>query len=543
MKGKKIISLLLALVLVFSFGFTSEVMAANYMDENIVIKNDYQFNRAYDEVYNIVYFMENYLDDYELSYTVLNVCDSTTDFFRTYVEVAYDLGVLTYSDLRETYNLCAMGYNNIIKEDLYRSPLVKDIDKFYDDINDMTYYEDEHLSYESKKKANNIMDNIDYSSSYRTDYSPYSLEELWGARDSLIIIRNDMVKDIKVSLTNTYGGEVKLYKSKGANIRDEYDNQVGVLTKYKLIEGIENDGRVIFLYNGRLSTVSRKHVEEVLHSYISKGANVRDSKGQKIGYLAPGQGFKGFKDGKRIRINYKSQIGYLPKSMASLEEKIYSSKGVNVRDLYGNRMGYLGSDYRVKGQDKGGYIKIPYRGVDGYVSHVYFNEFKSLYRSKGVNVRSLSGKKLGYMARGTIIEGERKGNYVHINYKGNQAKVHKNFIEDSYAKYESYGVNVRNSKGEKIGYLKRGERLSGVDEGLFLRTSYKGQRVRIPLNYMKAVRLSYSSKGVNLRNSKGQKVGYLKRGQVVRGIDRGAYIEITYNNQTCFVAKQYLIRK
>ncbi len=164
-------------------------------------------------------------------------------------------------------------------------------------------------------------------------------------------------------------------------------------------------------------------------NYISKGVNVRNLKGKKLGYLPAGYMVEGRDRGSYVEINYKNQTSRVAKKFLNEYVYGYRSKGVNIRDARGNKLGYLPKGKVIKAKDLGNRLEFIYQGKKAYVSKAYVQDMNYyVYRSKGVNVRDLSNKKLGYLNRNEKVYGRPEGNFVIFNYRNTRAKVHKNFL-------------------------------------------------------------------------------------------------------------------
>lgn len=175
----------------------------------------------------------------------------------------------------------------------------------------------------------------------------------------------------------------------------------------------------------------------------------------------------------------------------------------------------------------------------------YYEQFKEsrvLYTSNGVNVRDYHGNLIGYLRKGSVIRGKDLGTKIEIEYNGQMATVYKGLVKQGvYPVYTSYGVNVRNLKGEKIGYINRGELLIGEDMGDHIRSLYKGQEVKLSKAYVEEGRLKeFVSKGVNVRDRSGRLIGNIKSGEKVLGKASGNKINIFYKNSKATIHKNFV---
>ncbi len=255
------------------------------------------------------------------------------------------------------------------------------------------------------------------------------------------------------------------------------------------------------------------------------------------------------KDGKEVaRINMGSQvIEEATDQIVEIGSKEiltqYLSLGVNVRDRVGNKLGNLPYKTIVSGKEVGNKIEITYKDQKAYLDKKFVRELKlEDYVSKGVNVRNLKGEKIGYLSASEIIEGVDMGDHIQVIYKGEVASLAKKFLSKLEAKeYISLGVNVRNLDNAKVGYLAFGEKIEGKDLGSVIEIEYKGEKLRLSKAFLRlADERLYTSKGVNVRDAKGKKIGYVNSGLKLRGVDLGNKIMIDFNANKGFISNKFV---
>ena len=169
---------------------------------------------------------------------------------------------------------------------------------------------------------------------------------------------------------------------------------------------------------------------ERLKTYISRGLNVRNARGEKIGYLANNRVFKGYDLGKKIKLEDGAYVVKAP-SEDHGRRKIFVSKGVNARDkLTKEKVKRLPSGYKFKGRDLGSVVEFDYEGRSCLVYRDYVEEngSKRTYISKGAKARWPSGKYVKYYGKGEKIYGQRYDDYIYFNYKGVETRVHSQFL-------------------------------------------------------------------------------------------------------------------
>mgnify|MGYP001214722908 FL=1 len=220
-------------------------------------------------------------------------------------------------------------------------------------------------------------------------------------------------------------------------------------------------------------------------------------------------------------------------------EKTYYSIGANVRDLDNHKLGYLHKGRYINGREDKSYVYFTYHGQDAKVSKNFLNYNLNTYASKGVNVRSLNGDKLGYLKSGNTIEGYRQGNYVHFIYNNKSAQVHRSFLSLNGSSYTSKGLNVRNIHGLKIGYLSYGRVITGYEKNDLIHFNYNNIPATVDPQFT-IKNKEFISRGANVRDLKGKKLGYLKAGEILDGYKSKDYIYFEYQGQRARVLSKFV---
>jgi len=219
----------------------------------------------------------------------------------------------------------------------------------------------------------------------------------------------------------------KTYVTVGANVRDLEGKKLGYIHKGALLNGRSNKAYVEFTYQGQKAKVSKAFLDYNINSYQSKGANVRDLAGNKLGYLSTNQVIEGYRDGAYVYFSHNGKAARIHRSVLGLNTQSYTARGVNVRNIHGLKLGRLDFGAVFTGYEKDGHIYLNYRQLPSSVDSRYTIKNKA-FISRGVNVRDLNGKKLGYLKSGEVIYGYRTKGYIYFNYQGQRARVLDKFI-------------------------------------------------------------------------------------------------------------------
>lgn len=139
-------------------------------------------------------------------------------------------------------------------------------------------------------------------------------------------------------------------------------------------------------------------------------------------------------------------------------------------------------------------------------------------------------------------------------YSGAGAWINPSSTSSSYLTRYSLGVNVRSQASgtsTKLGYLSRGTKIEGTISGSWFKFNYNGSTAYASLNYLSISQPSTVggslatrySLGVNVRSqaySTASKVGYLSKGTKIQGTDLGNWFKFTYNGSTAYASEKYL---
>ena len=184
------------------------------------------------------------------------------------------------------------------------------------------------------------------------------------------------------------------------------------------------------------------------------------------------------------------------------ETKNYNVKSyVNIRsskDVSSEKLGNLNKGDKVKGIIKGAWLEFDYKGEKAYISKNFITEKelpvekKTGYKVKSyVNIRSgksTSSKVLANFKKGDLLEGTIKGAWLEFDYKGGKAYISKNFVEETNVYTVKSYVNIRsgrNTKSKILGNFRKGDLLEGTIKGAWLELDYKGGKAYISKNFVK----------------------------------------------------------
>lgn len=233
---------------------------------------------------------------------------------------------------------------------------------------------------------------------------------------------------------------------RGTVSRDWEVGNYFILKDYKkenfFITGYDTKKNPVLVKNNKFPSFSvidpsgkKKELESIKNKktevLVSKGANARDSDGKIFMYFSPGEVFPGY-ELKDHYYTFVSGVGVrLDKKFVEKSKKItFISKGVKGRYPSGKVAKYYPIGDKVIGHDIGDYIKTTYKNKDVYVykGFVERDGIGRSYISKGVNVRDNKGRKIGYLKKGQRIGGRRRGALIEINFKGKKATVHSKYL-------------------------------------------------------------------------------------------------------------------
>lgn len=537
MKKKKYISILLIFSLAFLPLFGRPV-GAKEQEVKITSMKEYEEARKDLEKEIIKYY--NLKDKYDLSTDGIDLIDLTYKNYYRDVLPLIDMNEFTISELEDYIEKTHSTFDFIEEEHRIRHPLILDINKYYADVSNMKTYHSHALDANTQKDIKVVLDTFTSLTNFNTTYKYVDTRDIWDIKYMFMMMEKTMLGELKTYYSKEYKNPVKLYESKKTKVYDYLDQEVGLLEDKSLIEGIKDGDKIRFLQDGLSVYGKANDFEELKTLYISKGAPVYDKNKKKLGYLDQDLSLRGslLEDGT-IEFTYQGKKAYVYLRDMKNQERIYYSKGANLRDIYKNRLGYLDQDQRILGLDYGEFIKTDFLGSTAYVDKDYLRPYKKLYiAEKTVGLRA-DGKKVLTMDEGQVFEGEKLGGRIYFSHKGEDLYIDSSKAKRLEENYISKGANLRDSKGKKVSYLKKGERVSGLDQGTYVEVKKDKKTYRIDINYLDLVYEDYESKGARIRNAQLEELGYLDEKKKFSALDRGEFLELDYKGQRAFIAKAY----
>ena len=222
-------------------------------------------------------------------------------------------------------------------------------------------------------------------------------------------------------------------------------------------------------------------------------------------------------------------------------------------------LGTLTRGTKITGYREGAWIRITYNGKTAYIA-AKFTDTKpiaeTLYyiksRSLAVRPAKNSTVLLGTLTRGTKVTGYREGAWIRIIYNGKTAYIAAKFTDTTpvsetlYVKVSSLAVRPAKNSTILLGTLTRGTKVTGYREGAWIRITYNGKTAYIAAKFTDtkpiAETLYYiKSRSLAVRPAKNSTVllGTLTRGTKVTGYREGAWIRIIYNGKTAYIAAKF----
>lgn len=232
--------------------------------------------------------------------------------------------------------------------------------------------------------------------------------------------------------------------------------------------------------------------------YTSRGVNVRNMKGELIGYLEAGDVFEARSQGDYLLSVYKEERVKIHKKFA--RQGIcgtYRSLGANVRDSKGKKLGRLGVNKKIVGNldpsyRDGSYVGFNYKGKKAYVHMNFLSpDFNNMnrYRSKGAKIRDVNGKDLGRLKKNRRIDGYPLGDKIYFNYRGKTASIHSSYGQLLEGKngslFFSRGAVIRDGQGNYMGRLSLNDYIYGrkTSDGK-IHFNYGGEKVTVTSKFM-----------------------------------------------------------
>lgn len=260
-------------------------------------------------------------------------------------------------------------------------------------------------------------------------------------------------------------------------------------------------------------------------------------------------------------------------------------------------LGVLNIGTKVEGVQEGSWFKLSYNGQTAYVHSDYLRnpeasapkteapaapqaETVTRFTTDNLNVRTGQGTSfniLGVLSRGTKVEGVDLGEWFRIEYNGQTAYVHTDYLRGSSqeaqevadntqadVRYTTAHLNVR--KGPSIRYgilgvLAPGTKVEGRFDGHWFRISYAGETAYVSGSYLTDEKPTeqapeqtetrdsvtrYTTASLNVRKGPGTGhsiLGVLAPGTEVSGYANDGWFEIEYQGEKAFVSESYLTEK
>ncbi|NLM19700.1 MAG: hypothetical protein GX217_06725 [Clostridiaceae bacterium] len=175
-------------------------------------------------------------------------------------------------------------------------------------------------------------------------------------------------------------------------------------------------------------------------------------------------------------------------------------------------------------------------------------------RTLAVRPAKNSTELLGILVKGNQVYGKREGAWIRITYNGQTAYIAAKFtgttspsITEFYVQSRTLAVRPAKDSTVLLGKLTRGTKITGYREGAWIRTTYNGQTAYIAAKFTDAVFPSIpemfcvQSRTLAVRPAKDSTVllGKLTRGTKITGYREGAWIRITYDGKTAYIATKF----
>ncbi|MGI6580632.1 MAG: SH3 domain-containing protein [Saccharofermentanales bacterium] len=292
--------------------------------------------------------------------------------------------------------------------------------------------------------------------------------------------------------------------------------------------------------------------------YISANSIIRSSPGGiEITTLEMPLLVSGTKEGAWLRFIYNGSTAYVAMSVtttANPEITGYAKSTVNVRNAPGGSIiGTIPRGHQVQGVLIGNMVRFTYNNKTGYVyipllqaTPVQVTRYilaNTIIRS-APNGSIITTPKMPLFVTGTI-----HGAWLRFTYKGNTAYVAMSMTSTDnpavicYAKSAVYVRNAPN--GSVIGTLTKGQKITGYCEGAWIRITYKGQTAYIAAKFTdtnppaESLYVQAGPLAVRPAKNSSELIGTLAKGQKITGHREGAWIRITYNGKTAYIAAKY----
>ncbi|MGB4609032.1 MAG: N-acetylmuramoyl-L-alanine amidase [Saccharofermentanales bacterium] len=199
-------------------------------------------------------------------------------------------------------------------------------------------------------------------------------------------------------------------------------------------------------------------------------------------------------------------------------------------------------------------LSIMYTDYSKTINSVGSEVFYVQSRSLAVRPAKDSTELLGLLAKGDPVYGRRENAWIRTTYNGQTAYIAAKFTDstppvttDFYVQSRSLAVRPAKNSTVLLGKLTQGTKITGYREGVWIRTTYNGQTAFIAANFTDPAptatpELFYvKSRTLAVRPAKNSEVllGTLPRGTKITGYREGAWIRITYNGRTAYIAAKF----
>lgn len=253
-----------------------------------------------------------------------------------------------------------------------------------------------------------------------------------------------MLSLILVSLGNyqvkalSYSDDYRVYKSKGVNIRSEDGSYQGYLKKGHIVDGLL-EGNYLKIVDGKeplyMHTAYMERVYAWPDFYKSLGVNMRDMNDKKIGYMVEDRLLSGIEDGDYVYLVEDGNFIKLHKAFLekrSFQEPLhYISLGGPILDRDGNELTYLKAGEKVEGYPyKKDTIEVVYGAYVGELDEKYLILDKPVtnYRSLGANIRDSEGNLVFRLDKGETIKARRSLGRIYFSHEGKKVSAHPKYL-------------------------------------------------------------------------------------------------------------------
>ena len=380
------------------------------------------------------------------------------------------------------------------------------------------------------------------------------------------VVQSDVTPALPISYSRsiTNANQVTRYISANSIIRSSPGGiEITTLEMPLLVSGTKEGAWLRFIYNGSTAYVAMSVTTTAnpeITGYAKSTVNVRNAPGGSIiGTIPRGHQVQGVLIGNMVRFTYNNKTGYvyIPLLQATpVQVTRYILANTIIRSApNGSIITTPKMPLFVTGTIHGAWLRFTYNGNTAYVAMSMTstdNPAVICYAKSAVNVRNApNGSVIGTLTKGQKITGYCEGAWIRITYKGQTAYIAAKFTdtnppaESLYVQAGPLAVRPAKNSSELIGTLAKGQKITGHREGAWIRITYNGQTAYIAAKYtdLKPAQVTLYIRSIILavrpdKNSK-ELMGILNRGTKVTGCRDGAWIRITYNGKTAYIAAKY----